>query len=84
MAAGSVLTGSHSNQNNQGQTALRVYRYQQRNPDIIFIGAGPVGLWTAIQIRLLNPAVEIKMFESTITIDVTTNLGYHCLVCGIA
>jgi len=31
--------------------------------DIIFIGAGPVGLWTAIQIKLLKPNLEIIMFE---------------------
>ncbi|MGQ3891986.1 FAD-dependent oxidoreductase [Legionella sp. CNM-4043-24] len=33
------------------------------NPDVIFIGAGPVGLYTAIQARLHNPALQIKMFE---------------------
>jgi|GEM_PF-1895880 len=33
------------------------------NPDIIFIGAGPVGLFTAIQAKLHNPTLNIKMFE---------------------
>lgn len=32
-------------------------------PDIIFIGAGPVGLFTAIQVKLQNPELNILMFE---------------------
>jgi hypothetical protein len=32
-------------------------------PDIIFIGAGPVGLLGAIQLKLQCPEIEIKMFE---------------------
>jgi len=32
-------------------------------PDVIFIGAGPVGLWTAIQTKLLEPKLHILMFE---------------------
>jgi len=26
--------------------------------EIIFIGAGPIGLWTAIQIKLKNPEID--------------------------
>lgn len=33
------------------------------NPDIVFVGAGPVGLWTAIVAKLENPDVEIVMYE---------------------
>lgn len=32
-------------------------------PDIIFIGAGPIGLLGAIQLKLQCPEIEIKMFE---------------------
>lgn len=31
--------------------------------DIIFVGAGPIGLWTAIQTKLLKPSLRIVMFE---------------------
>ena len=33
------------------------------NVKIIFIGAGPVGLWTAIQIKLRDPSISIEMLE---------------------
>jgi 2-polyprenyl-6-methoxyphenol hydroxylase-like FAD-dependent oxidoreductase len=33
------------------------------SPDVIFVGAGPVGLFTAIQAKLHNPALNIQMFE---------------------
>lgn len=32
-------------------------------PDIIFVGAGPVGLFTAIQIKLQDPSLDVMMFE---------------------
>lgn len=32
-------------------------------PDIIFVGAGPVGLFTAIQIKLQDPGLNVVMFE---------------------
>jgi hypothetical protein len=32
-------------------------------PQIIFIGAGPVGLFTAIQVKLHDPKLDIVMFE---------------------
>ncbi|MDR3503445.1 MAG: hypothetical protein P4L79_12785 [Legionella sp.] len=32
-------------------------------PDIIFIGAGPIGLLGAIQLKLQCPEIEIKMFD---------------------
>lgn len=32
-------------------------------PDVIFIGAGPTGLWTAIQLKLHSPNLNILMFE---------------------
>lgn len=32
-------------------------------PDVLFIGAGPVGLFTAIQLKLLNPSANIHMLE---------------------
>lgn len=31
--------------------------------DVIFVGAGPVGLYTAIQIKLYCPELHIKMYE---------------------
>lgn len=31
--------------------------------DVVFIGAGPVGLWTAIQAKLRNPDLKIVMYE---------------------
>lgn len=31
--------------------------------DVLCIGAGPVGLWTAIQLKLYCPKVRIKLFE---------------------
>lgn len=33
------------------------------SPHIIFVGAGPVGLWTAIQMKLLQPFAVILMLE---------------------
>lgn len=32
-------------------------------PDVIIIGAGPCGLWTAIQIKLQHPQANITIFE---------------------
>jgi hypothetical protein len=37
------------------------------SPDIIFIGGGPVGLWTAIQLSLYNPTANILVFEKYAT-----------------
>jgi hypothetical protein len=34
-----------------------------KDPDVIFIGGGPVGLWTAIQLKLLQPSLKIQIFE---------------------
>jgi hypothetical protein len=31
--------------------------------DVVFVGAGPVGLWTAILLKLLNSKVNILMYE---------------------
>jgi hypothetical protein len=33
------------------------------HPDVVFIGAGPIGLYTAIQTVLHNPKVKIHFFE---------------------
>lgn len=33
------------------------------NPDVLIVGAGPVGLFTAIEMKLLNPALNIKIVE---------------------
>ena len=35
----------------------------KHNPDILVIGAGPVGLWTAVQIKLLLPQVNILILD---------------------
>lgn len=32
-------------------------------PDVVFVGAGPVGLWTAVQIKILCPWASILMLE---------------------
>src|SRR4051794_27571662 len=36
------------------------YEFQ---PDVVFVGAGPVGLWTAIQLKILQPKLNILMLE---------------------
>lgn len=33
------------------------------NPDVIIVGAGPVGLFTAIELKLLNPNLNIQILE---------------------
>jgi 2-polyprenyl-6-methoxyphenol hydroxylase-like FAD-dependent oxidoreductase len=33
------------------------------NPEILIVGAGPVGLFTAIEMKLLNPALKIKILD---------------------
>lgn len=33
------------------------------NADIVFIGSGPTGLWTAINAKLQNPSTNIVMYE---------------------
>ncbi len=33
------------------------------NPDVVIVGAGPVGLFTAIEMKLLNPALKIKILD---------------------
>jgi 2-polyprenyl-6-methoxyphenol hydroxylase-like FAD-dependent oxidoreductase len=33
------------------------------NPDVVLVGAGPVGLFTAIELKLHNPALRIKVLE---------------------
>ena len=35
----------------------------QNNPDVVFVGAGPVGLWVAIQAKLRDPKLEIVLHE---------------------
>jgi 2-polyprenyl-6-methoxyphenol hydroxylase-like FAD-dependent oxidoreductase len=42
--------------------------------DIIFVGAGPIGLWTAIQIKLQNPAINIILKEKKDTYKRTHTL----------
>jgi 2-polyprenyl-6-methoxyphenol hydroxylase-like FAD-dependent oxidoreductase len=41
---------------------------------IIIVGAGPVGLWTAIQIKLASPTTNIIMFEKYSSYQRTHNL----------
>jgi 2-polyprenyl-6-methoxyphenol hydroxylase-like FAD-dependent oxidoreductase len=31
--------------------------------DVVIVGAGPVGLWTAIQIKKRNPHMDVKLYE---------------------
>ncbi|WP_157010333.1 FAD-dependent monooxygenase family protein [Legionella fallonii] len=33
------------------------------NPDVVIVGAGPVGLFTAIEMMLLNPTLKIKIID---------------------
>ncbi|KTD57556.1 FAD-dependent oxidoreductase [Legionella shakespearei] len=33
------------------------------NPDVVLVGAGPVGLFTAIELKCHNPALQIKVLE---------------------
>lgn len=33
------------------------------SPDIVFVGAGPVGLWAAIQLKLRKPELTIRILE---------------------
>jgi hypothetical protein len=35
------------------------------SPDAVFVGAGPVGLYTAVQLKLNHPRAEILMFEKS-------------------
>lgn len=35
----------------------------KNNTDVVIVGAGPVGLWTAIQTKLRNPHLHIEMFD---------------------
>ncbi|BCA94850.1 hypothetical protein TUM19329_12110 [Legionella antarctica] len=32
-------------------------------PDVLIVGAGPVGLFTAIEMKLHNPALQIKILD---------------------
>lgn len=34
-----------------------------RNSDVLFVGAGPVGLWSAIQTKILNPKLEVCVID---------------------
>lgn len=34
-----------------------------KDPDIVIVGGGPVGCWTAIQAKRKNPALEIRVYE---------------------
>ena len=36
---------------------------QLQAPDVVFVGAGPVGLWTAVQVKILCPDISVEMFE---------------------
>ncbi len=31
--------------------------------DVVFVGAGPVGLWTAVQLKLASPQTKVLMLE---------------------
>lgn len=54
-------------------------------PTVVIIGAGPVGLLTAIQIKLYQPSIQIKMFEKyqeykrkhTLRVDAASFEGAH-------
>ena len=35
----------------------------RNDPFVVFVGAGPVGLWTAVQFRLANPEAPVLMLE---------------------
>ncbi len=34
--------------------------------DVVFVGAGPVGLWTAVQLKLASPQTNVLMLEKYI------------------
>jgi len=36
---------------------------QEKDPDFIFVGAGPVGLWTGIQLKIRQPDADILFIE---------------------
>jgi len=36
---------------------------QQPDPGVVIVGAGPVGLWTAIQIKKRQPHLDVLMYE---------------------
>lgn len=40
-----------------------VFAHHPMNPDIVVVGAGPIGLFTAIEMKLHNPALQIKIVE---------------------
>ena len=40
---------------------------QKQHCDVLFIGAGPVGLWTAVQLKIRSPQAEIVMLEKYAT-----------------
>ncbi|MDF2577340.1 MAG: hypothetical protein K0S74_824 [Chlamydiales bacterium] len=37
--------------------------------NIVMVGAGPVGLWTALQVKLANPKINIKIFEKHVQFE---------------
>jgi 2-polyprenyl-6-methoxyphenol hydroxylase-like FAD-dependent oxidoreductase len=36
---------------------------QNKSVDVVFVGAGPVGLWTALQTKIRNPSLNIVVLE---------------------
>ena len=45
------------------QDTTRIYAPITEHPHVIFVGAGPVALWTAILMKVNNATVRIRMFE---------------------
>lgn len=45
--------------------------------DVVFCGAGPVGLWTAVQLKLLNPSLNITVLDKYFDYQRIHNLFIH-------
>lgn len=45
------------------RTTVPESKQSEQKPDVLFVGAGPVGLMTAIQLKLFNPGCSILMLE---------------------
>lgn len=54
-----------SNRNYEPRKLSNLTHFKSGMPDfdVVFVGAGPTGLWTAIQLKLHDPKIKIIMFE---------------------
>ncbi|MCK5894141.1 MAG: hypothetical protein KAG53_06955 [Endozoicomonadaceae bacterium] len=67
------------------KTKMPDIKMNNRYIKVVFVGAGPVGLWTAIQTKLNNSKANVTMYDKRNAYDRnhTVRIDKHCFSSGI-